>query len=518
MKKLCYISTKILISFMKKNLFIILFGFTFASFFYYEADPFFLFEHEMNQFNSEDFSVNLNNRPTFNKNIEKDYNLFYNSWYYYNDNAPNLENTSNRWVSRGSSFYNSIHLDYFPKFDLPFLSNNQLLLSLEPFFFTSENLSFTSYHTDPLFLALNDGAAHNERPYLSSGLRESQLILANNDFGIGYANTNMWWGPGLHNSLHMSNNTSGFKYFFIGTTSEKRISNIGYNFKYAFSKLDKNLAKPYFTGITADLTIHSNPIITIGLIRSFLSGGILESPWPETDDISMTDAMLLPFQKLFKRGLSQDSYDQTLSIFSNVSFPKSGLKLYFEIGSNDHRFDIYDFLQHPDHTIATIFGFRKYELFNNENLILGMEYTNLRKTRYDNRPTPNWYNRYWYDYNLYDGRRFTAHSGADSDDFYFYIGYLLPSEKIIFSIDYERHGISESVDISEQEDLFFVPEFKLEFKIDARKKINKHEFFIMYEFEYLDNLGIVHQGIDQRFAKPDRKTNVFGLGYTLNIK
>jgi len=125
---------------MKKNLFIILFGFTFASFFYYEADPFFLFEHEMNQFNSEDFSVNLNNRPTFNKNIEKDYNLFYNSWYYYNDNAPNLENTSNRWVSRGSSFYNSIHLDYFPRFDLPFLSNNQLLLSLEPFFFTSENL------------------------------------------------------------------------------------------------------------------------------------------------------------------------------------------------------------------------------------------------------------------------------------------------------------------------------------------------------------------------------------------
>ena len=60
--------------------------------------------------------------------------------------------------------------------------------------------------------------------------------------------------------------------------------------------------------------------------------------------------------------------------------------------------------------------------------------------------------------------------------------------------------ISESVDISEQEDLFFVPEFKLEFKIDARKKIYKHEFFIMYEFEYLDNLGITHQGIDQRFA------------------
>ena len=65
---------------------------------------------------------------------------------------------------------------------------------------------------------------HDERPYLSTGFRESQLLLVNNDFGIGYANTNMWWGPGLHNSLHMSNNTSGFNYLFLGTTSEKRVS------------------------------------------------------------------------------------------------------------------------------------------------------------------------------------------------------------------------------------------------------------------------------------------------------
>ena len=503
---------------MKNILFITLFGLIFSSSLYYEADPFYLFEYEMDQFNSENFKHNLSNRPTFDNSQIKDFNLSYNAWYYYNDNAPNLENTSNRWVSRGSSFYNSIHLDYFPKFDLPFLSHNQVLLSLEPYFFTSENLSFTSYHDDPLFQALNDGLAHEQRPYLSTGFRESQLLLVNNDIGIGYANTNMWWGPGLHNSLHMSNNTSGFNYFFMGTTSEKRISFIGYNIKYVFSKLDKNLAKPFFTGFTADFTIHSNPIITLGLIRSFLSGGDLESPWPETNNISTSDAMLLPFQQIFKKGLNQDAYDQTLSIFTNVTFPKSGLKLYFEIGANDHRYDIYDFLQHPDHTAATILGFRKYNFFNNEKLILGMEYTNLRKTRYDNRPTPDWYNRSWFDYNLYDGRRFTAHSGADSDDFYVYFGYLSPSDKIIISFDYERHGITESVNISEDEDLFFVPEFKLEFKIDARKKIDKHELFVMYEFEYLDNLGIVHQGIDQRFARPDRKTNVFGLGYTMDLK
>ena len=136
--------------------------------------------------------------------------------------------------------------------------------------------------------------------------------------------------------------------------------------------------------------------------------------------------MLLPFQNFLKKAYLKMLMIKLYQFIQILLFQNLGLKLYFEIGSNDHRYDIYDFLQHPDHTIATIFGFRKYELFNNKNLILGMEYTNLRKTRYDNRPTPNWYNRSWFDYNLYDGRRFTAHSGADSDDLYLYFGYLLP--------------------------------------------------------------------------------------------
>ena len=106
---------------MKKFLYIIFLSLSLASTLYYEADPFFLFEYEMNQFNSKDFNDNLNNRPTFSSDIEKKFNLDFNVWYYYNDNAPNLENTSNRWVSKGSSFYNSVHLDYFYNFDFPFL-------------------------------------------------------------------------------------------------------------------------------------------------------------------------------------------------------------------------------------------------------------------------------------------------------------------------------------------------------------------------------------------------------------
>ena len=487
----------------------IYFSFLFSSNLYFESDPFYLFYYEKQQFETNEYDVDLNIRPAFKSEYDTQMSLSYNAWYYYNDNAPNLENTSNRWVARGSNLYNSIHFDYFNKY---------LYFSIEPYFFTSENLTFSPQHTDPLFQALNDGMAHTDKPYFSSGLRETQLVVHQKGFGVGLSNTNMWWGPGIHNSLHMSNNTSGFDYFFLGTTSEKKIKSFGYNFKYIFSKLDKNQAQPYYTGVAADITYYSDPIITLGFFRSFLSGGILESPWPDTDDISVLDAMLIPFQKIFKSGLSQDQADQTLSVFTSILFPQSDLKLYFELGMNDHRWDIYDFLQHPDHTAATIVGFRKYGLFNKKELIMGFEYTNLRKTRFDNRPTPNWYDRSWFDYNLYDGRRFTAHSGADSDDALIYLGYLSDENDLIISFNYERHGITESVEISEQDGFFHVPEFKLEFKVDARKKIKSYEVYFLYEFEYLDNLGMPIQGIDQRFARPDRKSNVFGIGLSKIIK
>ena len=36
--------------------------------------------------------------------------------------------------------------------------------------------------------------------------------------------------------------------------------------------------------------------------------------------------------------------------------------------------------------------------------------------------------------------------------------------------------------------------------------------------EYINSLGIVHQGIDRRFDLPGRKANVFGIGFKREIK
>ena len=479
---------------------------------YFESDPFYLFYYENEMFNQKNQITSLHIRPVYKKFSETKTKLTYNSWYYYNDNVPNLENMSNKWVSKGNNLFNSVHFDYF---------NDFIYFSLEPFLLISENLNFDLVHTDPVFQSLNDRPSHTEKPYISYGLRESHLIIHKKDIGIGLSNANMWWGPGLHSALNMSNNTTGFDYFFLGTTSEKKIGSIGYNIKYFFSKLTKNIAKPYFTGLTTDLTYYSNPIITLGFFRSFISGGTISD-----EDVDMIDAMLLPLQSFFKKALKEqnnnenpsDDIDQTASFFISALFPESKFKLFLEYGWNDHRWDMYDLIQHPEHSAASIMGFRKYGLFNNKNLIIGAEYTNLIKSRFQNRSNGNWYDKIVFDYSLYDGRRWTAHSGSDSDDLFIYFGYLSNENDLILSFNYERHGVVESVLISQETDLFHIPEVKLELKLDARKKIKQNEYYFFYEFEYLDDVGIVHQGIDRHFELPGRKANVFGIGFKRNLK
>ena len=89
------------------------------------------------------------------------------------------------------------------------------------------------------------------------------------------------------------------------------------------------------------------------------------------------------------------------------------------------------------------------------------------------RPTGpgTWYENKFYDYSTHHGRRWGAHSGTDSDDWYFYVGYL--SDKLMFipAVNYERHGI-----VSHRP-----AEVKIEFRLDTRYKYKDIWIGIYYE-------------------------------------
>ena len=138
-------------------------------------------------------------------------------------------------------------------------------------------------------------------------------------------------------------------------------------------------------------------------------------------------------------------------------------------------------------------------------LILGIKNSNLFSIRANGHG--EWYDRSFYDYGTYSDRRWAAHSGSDSDDLFIYFGYLSKLNKFILSLNHERHGILKSIEKT-NENIMYVPETKIEIRLDYRKKISSCEVFIYYEYELVDNLGISEFSIDA----PWKQSNVIGIG------
>ena len=510
------------------------------------ADPFYLLEQEKNSFTINNNSKNFLIRPFLNytdTTLYGTWSVGFRTELFFNDNAPNLENTSDRWIGKGLSFFQGVQLAY---------TNKYLSLSLEPFYFTNQNKDYAGPWQDYFnslsdfikyqkykghfrydqpfrerkFSKLNDNRPHGDEPYRKTGIREAQVYLHYNGLGIGYSNANMWWGSGYHSSLSMTNNTTGFPHLMIGTIQEQRIRDFGINFRYIFAdSLKYNRSQPFYTAIASSVTYYSEPIITLGFTRSYLTGG----NW--TDEvITRKEAMLIPFEPLYLEEKqtdpndplsSLDIWDQTLVGYLTLTFPKVGLVVFVEYGRNDHAWDKEDFIRQPDHSGASVIGLRKYGFFNNPKLVGGIEYTNIIKTKYwDDRPNADWYDRINFDYWSYDGRYWCAHSGPDSDDFYLYFGYMSDKLTVIPSFNYERHGVIDNM-IPEREYSYIDewlkfggthddwPEVKIEYRLDLRYTYKGFQFNAYYEHEEIHN-DQFRGYADKAFL--ERKSNVFWLG------
>ena len=89
------------------------------------------------------------------------------------------------------------------------------------------------------------------------------------------------------------------------------------------------------------------------------------------NNFSSWNAALLPFELLFIDSKIQnnpneeahDYWDQTLSGFLTLEFPDKQLKLFVELGTDDHRQNWSDLRSQPEHNSANIIGVRKYGLF-----------------------------------------------------------------------------------------------------------------------------------------------------------
>ena len=446
---------------------------------FYPADPYYLLLNEKAQFEGQlPFQSNMF-RPVFFNTDSTSFSVTIRSEGYYNDNAPNQENMDVRYVSKGIASFNSLQI----AFNSPYFS-----FMVEPYLMPNKFLSVDGINREGAFSVLNDMPLVGSQKPGGGGFRNFLSFLHYKGLGFGWHEGNRWWGPGIHTSLQMTNNTLPFPAQIIGTIQEIRIGSFGFYGLYTFAHINEEVGilRKYYTSLNGQLSWYGPVIISAGFSRNYLTGGVLSAGYEWTKK----DARNIVFEGIFTSNLidaeytvgGHDAWDQTLSGYFSILFPKRDMKIYTEIAFNDNRMYFADFLSQPDHSMATVLGVRDYGIGNKKNWTWGVELTNLKIT-YTSRHRPTgpgtWYNHELYDYSSYYGRRWGAHSGTDSDDLYIYAGYLSDKLMVIPALNYERHGI-----VSHRP-----AEVKMEFRLDTRYKVKDIWFGIYYEKQFESFLG-----------------------------
>ena len=278
-------------------------------------------------------------------------------------------------------------------------------------------------------------------------LHKGYIKFTVDDFEIAAGRDSLWWGPGYHGSLLMSNNARPFDMITISNPRATLLpwifSYLGpFKFNLLFSRLDDDehditdmatgddLSKPYLYGLRLDFKPH--PLVEVGLSHLVLFGG-------EGRGISFADFFKIAYSNKNRDGTKLES-NQEVAIDLALTIPNVGrmipladsIKLYGELGAED--------TGTPPDRRAYLTGIALDDAFMVKGMKLRAEYADL---------SPGSVPAAWYRHGsypmTYSGRVFGHHAGTDSDDLFIELSQTLEnrfSYKIGF--DKERNGISRS--------------------------------------------------------------------------
>ncbi len=246
-------------------------------------------------------------------------------------------------------------------------------------------------------------------------LGQSALRFHVNKFpvGLSISTENLWWGPGVFNSLMMSNNSPGFEHISLHTRRPLHTWIGDFEFQLISGNLLSQSTLPfenqelrlfstvfsrepksrYLNAINISYSPRFLKGLSVGLNRMFqryggegMKGG------------SFIQDYLPVLGAVFKNsagGLAEDARerDQLINLFLRYAFPKANTEIYGEFGWNDHKYNMRDLILNPDHAAAYLVGLRKIIPLSNQRRIgMELELTQLEPTNSDiARPAGNWY-------------------------------------------------------------------------------------------------------------------------------
>lgn len=238
---------------------------------------------------------------------------------------------------------------------------------------------------------------------------QSNIMLTFGAVAFGLSNESIWWGPGIHNALILSDNAPGFKHATFNTIKPLNTFLGSFEGQVIAARLDGSNYPPLLTTTTSDgvnlykpkrndwryyaafnVNYHPKwvPGLTLGLTRAFNSYS------SDVSGLSGYFPFFTRYQKLSGQGSDTFGRDQLTSLYARWLFTRANAEVYFEYGLNDNSYNISDFIGSPDHSRAYIAGVRKMIPVNNSNahILVGAEVTQMSQS-VDRivRPAGSWY-------------------------------------------------------------------------------------------------------------------------------
>lgn len=285
---------------------------------------------------------------------------------------------------------------------------------------------------------------------------QSAITITYKGVQTGISTENLWWGPGIKNSIMMSNSAPGF--FHWTFNSAKPLKTIIGSFEwqliggnlsqsgYAPDDIDKLTylkdlysPKPKVTRYLSAYTVNWQPRWLKGLYVGFTGYDYLnkDSVYNSKNIISRLFPVIVGSSLKANNG---DGQDFALAFNLRQVLPAYKAEFYIEWARNDRYADIKDFLMEPGHSGAYTFGGRKlFELSGDSFFQLKTEITQLqRPISYLVRAEPTWYEHITTPRDGYTnyGRYLGAGIGPGSNSFLFDIAYIKGSDD--FGLTLER--------------------------------------------------------------------------------
>ncbi len=251
-----------------------------------------------------------------------------------------------------------------------------------------------------------------------AGLGQSKITLSYAGVELGVSTENMWWGPGIQNSIMMSNSAPGFVHWTFNSTKPLKTYIGSFEWQLIGGILNQSGYTPYDPGhliYGSDADYIPKPKVsrylsafTVNWQPKWISGlyiGASAYDYLDRDSTYKGKSFVRRVLPVFRPSSDVqnqttingkaigDGQDFAYSAYVRQVLPKYNAEIYFEFARNDQAATITDFFLEPEHSSAYTIGARRLFTIGQDKYIqVAAEETHLQlPDTYLVRPEQSWY-------------------------------------------------------------------------------------------------------------------------------